>query len=344
MTVSQIEQELERIKSCFDAMKKKIVRQQSVCEAIQRQSEQEIKRYQAAPPSADREHYLRCYQLRRALSLKSSELFNLILQTDPSQVGYEKNLLANKTRVADLNVLIRYLATDYAVTQYGAIVEAIGESLGAKRKANTGPLGGQGLAARSPSGPLPQRTGTGSLNPPLLPPHAPKTRPLNAESTGVPARAQSGPLPGRGTGSLNGSGPLSAPRSASGPLKDFSKKPFFGPLRQAIAVPETRNSLEQIVQTYQEIDLELRPLRGPELTTLTMPAAQTDALLNKLNGKIYYLKRHIQQTGTLAADLAFDGEGTDGELQTFLTNLGNSPVGQGEKVSITERLKSFFGR
>lgn len=342
--IQRVTHEVERAKAQFAAQRQQLQGQWRQAEAVLAHAEAEIKRYEQAPPGAEREHYLGLHRTRRQMILAGRELVKLLMEQDPNAKDSPQRVQALQARMASAFLAMKFASTDFQLQNYRPIarkIEAALKSGGtgalsggtgplASRSGGTGPLSGTGpLAARSGgtgslagTGPLAARSGgTGPLSAarpaPASPPAAP-TGPLAA-------RAASGPLTG-------GSGPLGAPPADLGAR-----------LAAAARTPEARTGLQGVLDQFRQLEDAFAALRNPAAPgQAALPDEQLTPALNKLHGQLYYLNRGIQQLGPLAQVIAFEPDTPDLELQAFMSSH-KAPAAGAESASLTGRLKSFFG-
>lgn len=344
--------EVDKMAARLTAFQRNLVRQQGVLEAMQTQAIAEIKKLEATPATPRRDHNIYLYTIRREVSARQIEFIRLMANFNPTSMDSIKAFQANQARLDILKVESLFLGQEYTVVNYRPVVKAIEEFLGnpassAPARPATGNLGGgqPGRLAQA-------RGGTGPLSaaqpprPGVARPPAAGQGPLAARSQaqGTPQRSATGPLSG-GTGPLNaGTGRLSAARGTGegGPHRVLVL------LRESNVGAEQQRHLQMVVQQFKEIDEQMNVLRGPTPASLAVNHEQASDLLNKVNGKIYYLKRTLSNLGPLGDQLAFEPEETDTAWDEFVTrqtvNAENGEHDVEEKVAqgLTGKLKSFF--
>jgi hypothetical protein len=346
--------EVDKMAARLGAFQRNLVKQQGLLEAMQNQAAAEIKKLEATPKSPRRDHNIYLYTIRREVSARQIEFIRLMSNFNPTSMESIKAFQANQARLDILKVESLFLGQEYTVVNYRPVANAIEEFLGnpasgAPARPATGSLGG----GQQPGRLQQARGGTGPLSA-AQPPRPGVARPpagqgplaARSQAQGTPQRTGTGPLSG-GTGPLNGgTGRLSAARGAA-PAEGGPHRVLVL-LREGNVGAEQQRHLQMVVQQFKEIDEQMNVLRGPTPASLAVSHEQASDMLNKVNGKIYYLKRTLSNLGPLGDQLAFEPEETDAAWDEFVTrqsvNADGAEADVEEKVAqgLTGKLKSFF--
>lgn len=357
-TVASLRAELAEIRSGFVSLKQNFERQVATFRTALAHSEQELKKLGTQPASAQRDHYMVIYRLRALAAQRSIEMLEILMTLDPRNENATRIHQTRPPKLQALNNEIRYLSLEYSVVNYRPLMTVVRKALagGTGQLDGTGSLRGTGsLQPGAGSGPLAQRRGTtGSLQ---GTPRATGTGPVQGQpprATTGPMQAQArrpgtAPLPATGqlpqatTGQLKGTGPLPEGTGNLGvePAEGTSQRLMRQGLPRAAQDPAQRKLLETLLVQFQEVEDALALLRGDNPGEATVPFVEIAEPLNKVNGKIYYMKRTLDQLGGLGRALAFEVEGADPELQEFLSK--NTKSAQAGSGGIANRLKSFLG-
>lgn len=322
--IDQASNEAEQLANRLATFQRSMQRQQRSVEELIATTDADIQRLSQEPPSARREHDLYLAQLRRQVALRQIEFIKILCLFNPRDPQSLKVFAANQPKLDLLKIESRFLAQEYTVANYRPVSQAIESYL-------------SGGASASPTA-APPRPGTGPLSA-----RQAGTGPLSARAGQVPARPGTGPLSARAATPGQATGPLSA---RTGPLSARSAgvHPALQALQSVQLTPIQRQNLEAVILHFKEVDSMMAPLRGPELQ-LGLPHAQAADLLNKVNGKVYYIKRSLQGVGPAAERLAFEPEEMDSAWQEMLAKqavpLEDAPAND-KQQSLTGRLKSFF--